>query len=214
MGSVDEAIGFIALNPPDLIFLDIHMPKKNGFDLAIALQNLKIKTQIIFVTAYDQYAIQAVKHAAFDYILKPINEEELKEAIIRFESEKEKTDLSEKMADLYKKFNGNARLRFYTRSGFTFFSVDEIIYLEAEGNYSTIFLANGKDETLTLSLGLIEEELSAKDFLRVNRSVIINLKYLSRVNRRNRTCHLLVGEKEYEFNIPVEQIKILESLND
>ena len=86
LSGVDEAIAFIATNPPDLVFLDIQMPKKNGFELALALRHLNIKTFIVFVTAYDQYAIQAVKHAAFDYLLKPINEDELQETINRFPS--------------------------------------------------------------------------------------------------------------------------------
>jgi two-component system LytT family response regulator len=212
LGSVDEALGFIAISPPDLVFLDIHMPRKSGFDLAVALRNLNIKTHIIFVTAYDQYAIQAVKHAAFDYLLKPINEEELKEAINRFQSEKTRSDISDKIEVLYKTINNVSRLRFYTRNGFTFINIHEIIYMEAEGNYTTIYLINGKDETVTQSLGQIEEELSVKDFFRVNRSIIINLKFLVRVNRRTKICHISVGPTEYEFNIPIEQIKILEGL--
>jgi DNA-binding LytR/AlgR family response regulator len=83
-GSVDEALTLITANPPDIVFLDIHMPKKNGFDLASALRLLNINSHIIFVTAYDQYAIQAFKHAAFDYLLKPINEDELRDTILRF----------------------------------------------------------------------------------------------------------------------------------
>ena len=212
-GSVDEALGFIATNPPDLIFLDIHMPGKNGFELAIALRNLKIKSDIIFVTAYDQYAIQAVKHAAFDYLLKPINEEELKEAITRFQSEKTKPDVSEKIEVLYSTLNGFSRLKYNTRSGFIFINIHEIIYLEADGNYSTIFLLNGKNETITQSLGQIEEELPAAEFFRVNRSVIINLKFLTRVHRRNKLCHISTSTLDAEFTITPEQIKILETLN-
>lgn len=212
-GSVDEALGFIATDPPDLVFLDIHMPKKNGFELAIALRNLKIKSNIIFVTAYDQYAIQAVKHAAFDYLLKPINEEELRDAITRFQSEKTKTDLSAKIEALYNTLNDCSRLRYNTRNGFIFINIHEIIYLEADGNYSTIFLLNGKTETITQSLGQIEEELPAKEFFRVNRSIIINLKFLTRVHRRNKICHISTSTLDAEFTITTEQIKILEMLN-
>jgi two-component system LytT family response regulator len=212
-GSVDEALALITANPPDIVFLDIHMPKKNGFDLANAMRNLNIKSHIIFVTAYDQYAIQAFKHAAFDYLLKPINEEELKDTILRFQSANNKLDLSDKMNDLFKAINGNQRLRFTTRSGYTFINLHEIVYLEAEGNYTTIYLSNGKDETITQSLGQIEEELSPRNFFRVNRSVIINLKYIVRVNKRNKMCHISVGKTEMEFYIPSEQIKLLESLN-
>ena len=212
-GSVDEALGFIATDPPDLIFLDIQMPKKSGFDLVIALRNLNIKSQIIFVTAYDQYAIQAVKHAAFDYLLKPINEEELKNTITRFQSGRTKTDFSDKIEVLFNTLNSNnSRLRFNTRNGFIFINIDEIIYLEADGNYSTIYTLNNKSVTITQSLGQIEDELSTKDFFRVNRSAIINLKFLSRVNKRSKICHIAFGEDDLEFNITLEQIKILEAL--
>lgn len=212
-GSVDEALGVIATDQPDLVFLDIHMPKKTGFDLVIALRNLNIKSHIIFVTAYDQYAIQAVKHAAFDYLLKPINEEELKNAITRFQSERSKIDLSDKLEVLFNSFNGNSRLRFYTRNGFIFINLHEIIYLEADGNYSNIYLLNNKNVTITQSLGQIENELSSKEFFRVNRSAIINLKFLTRVNRRSKMCHISTGEIDLEFSITLEQIKILESLS-
>ena len=212
-GSVDEALGYIALNPPDLIFLDIHMPKKNGFDLAIALRNLNINAHIIFVTAYDQYAIEAINHAAFGYLLKPINEDELRAAIIRYESTRTKVDLTEKMDTLFKAINGVSRLRFTTRSGFTFINLNDLIYMEAEGNYTCLYLMHGKEETVTQSLGQIEEELSPKEFFRVNRSVIINLRFLQRVNRRTKVCHLTAGPADFEFNIPGEQIKLLESLN-
>jgi two-component system LytT family response regulator len=212
-GSVDEALGYITANPPDIVFLDIHMPKKNGFDLTNAMRNLKIQSHIIFVTAYDQYAIKAFKHAAFDYLLKPINEEELRDTIIRYQSSINNVDFVEKMDILYKAINGTSRLRFTTRSGFTFINMHEIVYLEAEGNYTSIYLLNGKEETITQSLGQIEEELSANNFFRINRSVIINLKFIARVNKRNKTCHISAGKTEIEFYIPVEQIKLLEAID-
>jgi two-component system, LytTR family, response regulator len=212
-GNVDEALGYITANPPDIVFLDIHMPKKNGFDLTNSMRNLKIKSHIIFITAYDQYAIKAIKNAAFDYLLKPINEEELRDTIIRFQSLTNKVDIVEKMDNLYKAINGSSRLRFTTRSGFTFINMHEIVYLEAEGNYTSIYLLNGKDETITQSFGQIEEELSSNNFFRINRSVIINLKYIARVNKRNKTCHISAGKTEIEFYIPVEQIKLLEAID-
>jgi two-component system LytT family response regulator len=212
-GSVDEALGYITANPPDIVFLDIHMPKKNGFDLTNSMRNLKIKSHIIFITAYDQYAIKAFKHAAFDYLLKPINEEELRDTIIRYQSSTNKVDIVEKMDVLYKAINGTSRLKFTTRSGFTFINMHEIVYLEAEGNYTSIYLLNGKEETITQSLGQIEEELSANNFFRINRSVIINLKFIARVNKRNKTCHISAGKTEIEFYIPVEQIKLLEAID-
>ena len=212
-GSVDEALGYITANPPDIVFLDIHMPKKNGFDLTNSMRNLKIKSHIIFITAYDQYAIKAIKNAAFDYLLKPINEEELRDTITRFQSTTNKIDIVEKMDVLYRAINGSSRLKFTTRSGFTFINMHEIVYLEAEGNYTSIYLLNGKEETVTQSLGQIEEDLSANNFFRINRSVIINLKFIARVNKRNKTCHISAGKAEMEFYIPVEQIKLLEAID-
>jgi two-component system LytT family response regulator len=212
-GSVDEALGYITANPPDIVFLDIHMPKKNGFELTNSMRNLKIKSHIIFITAYDQYAIKAFKHAAFDYLLKPINEDELRDTIIRYQSSNNNVDIVEKMEVLYKTINGSSRLKFTTRSGFTFINMHEIVYMEAEGNYTSIYLLNGKEETITQSLGQIEEELSANNFFRINRSVIINLKFIARVNKRNKTCHISAGKTEIEFYIPVEQIKLLEAID-
>ena len=214
LSGVDEAIAFILLNPPDLIFLDIQMPKKNGFELAVALRNLNIKSHIIFVTAYDQYAIQAVKHAAFDYLLKPINEEELQETITRFMATKPKTGIGDKIDNLLVVINDNFRKkRFNTRSGFVMLNLSDILYVDADGNYSKIYLSNNTQEIVTQSLGQMEEELPPTNFFRINRSIIINIKYLTRVNRRNRTCVISFGEKNIEFPIPAEQIKLLESID-
>lgn len=214
LSGVDEAIAFISLNPPDLIFLDIQMPKKNGFELAVALRNLNIKSHIVFVTAYDQYAIQAVKHAAFDYLLKPINEEELQETITRFMATKPKTGIGDKIDNLLLIINDNFRKkRFNTRSGFVMLNFSDILYIDADGNYSKIYLINGTQEIVTQSLGQMEEELPQTNFFRINRSIIINIKYLIRVNRRNKTCVISFGEKNIEFPIPADQIKLLELIN-
>lgn len=214
LSSVDEAIAFILSNPPDLIFLDIQMPKKNGFELAVALHKMNISSHIIFVTAYDQYAIQAVKHAAFDYLLKPINEEELKDTITRFKAAKPKIGIDDKIDNLLVVINDNFRKkRFNTRSGFIMLNFSDIFYIDADGNYSKIYLINGTREIVTQSLGQMEEELPQTNFFRINRSIIINIKYLIRVNRKNRTCVISFEEKNIEFPIPADQIKLLESIN-
>ncbi len=211
---VDEALSFITLNPPDLIFLDIQMPKRNGFDLAVALQRMNIKSHIVFVTAYDQYAIQAVKHAAFDYLLKPINEEELHETIDRFQTTIPQIGIANKIDDLLVVINDNFRKkRFNTRSGFIMLNYSDIFYIDADGNYSKVYLTNGTQEIVTQNLGQMEEELPTNNFFRINRSIIINTKYLARVNRKSRTCVISFGEKSFDFPIPADQIKLLESIN-
>ena len=98
--NAEQAIGQVIKYKPDIIFLDIKMPGKDGFYVASELEKLGIETTIIFITAYDQYAIDAIKHAAFDFILKPVDPDELVKTISRYKNQKEKESLKSKLEKL------------------------------------------------------------------------------------------------------------------
>jgi two-component system LytT family response regulator len=209
--NVDEAVSMTIENNPDLVLLDIQMPGKDGFMYIEELHSQNLYPGIIFVTAYENYAVRAIKNAAFDYLLKPVKKEELFDAIKRFMesmNRSKKTDLAELVELLNKTKPG--RLKLNTRTGYFFIDPDDIIYIEADGNYSQIRQVNGKTEITTISLGSLEKLLETGPFLRVSRSFIINMKYISRVDRRTNMCELEYNGSLHKLKIPSQKVKLLE----
>lgn len=188
--SVAEARTLLANHPVDLIFLDIAMPEENGFGLIPDIQ--KHKAQVIFTTAYDQYALKAIKANAVDYLLKPIDIDELKAAAEKahafFLLNKNLSLKNENLDNLASNMNGRNELRkvnLPNGQGYTLVDIEEIIHIEAESNYSTFYLRNKEKITVSKSLKEYEEILPDHQFIRVHKSSIVNLNYLAEYNSKN-----------------------------
>lgn len=205
---VENALPDIIELKPDIVFLDIQMPGKNGFDLVRQLRELREQPAIIFITAYSQYAVEAIRHAAFDFILKPIDPAELNNAICRFINQKESYNLGQKVDLLFQHLEA-PKLRFNTRSGFILLEPDEILYCSADSNYTIINRTDGSQETITLTLGQIDDKLAPFAFKRVSRSTVVNLKYLVAVDRKKKTCELKFGNLKYELDVTRAGIRML-----
>jgi len=197
--NAQNALEKIIDSTPHILFLDIQMPVHNGFWLADKLSKLKIDTNIIFVTAYDEYAIEAIRHSAFDFLLKPIDYDELKAAVNRYLdlTSKEQT-LDDKVNRLNDFFN-RERLKFNTQKGVSFLYPDEIVYCEAKHNYTLLHLINGKQLLTTMQLGKTEKVLKDKGFLRISRSFLINKGFIEIYNRKRRTVTLTDTLQKYEL---------------
>lgn len=166
---------------PDFIFLDIEMPRMDGFEM---LNQLKDKNfQIIFTTAYDQYAIKAIKYAAFDYLLKPIDIEELKTAVEKigstenYQTKKQAELLQQNIQHPKKHLN---KLAIPTLDGLLFFDINDIIHLEANSNYTFIHFLNKPRITASKTLKEFEDILPDDIFFRTHHSHLINLNYIKR----------------------------------
>lgn len=176
-----EAITLIDTLKPELLFLDIEMPRMNGFEM---LGKLKEKSfYIIFTTAYDQYAIQAIKYAAFDYLLKPVDIEELKTAINKIETTSENQFkaqlklLQENLALPVKKLQ---KLAIPTLDGILFLDIHNITHLEANSNYTSIYMADKTKIIASKTLKEFSELLPGDKFFRTHHSHIINLNFIKR----------------------------------
>jgi len=167
-----KVVGF----KPDLLFLDIEMPGMSGFDLLAATPNVNFK--VIFTTAYNQYAIRAIRYNALDYLLKPINPAELKEAVMRFHLQKNKKDVYSKQLENFFS-NKEKNLAITTYDGVVFLEVDKIIRCEADLNYTKFILLENKTFLSSKTLKEYEDLLSVhNNFLRVHRSHLVNLDYV------------------------------------
>ena len=159
---------------PDVVFLDIEMPVMNGF---LMLQELEYKNfELIFVTAYDHYAIKAIRYSALDYLVKPVEVLELKGAIARAETNRIKQHAPSQIELLLEQFQKKQprRIPVPTADGLRFISLEEIIYLEASNNYTNIHLTSGQKFLVSRTLKDFEEMMPATIFLRIHSSSIIN----------------------------------------
>lgn len=209
--SAEEALNWITKTLPDLVFLDVQMPNKNGFDLLDDLKKLKITyPEIVFVTAFDQFALKAIKHSAFDFLLKPIDIDELEKTIHKFKTKTLKSDFVNKIDVLFENLSQNKKLKFNTRHGFMTLNPNEIVYCSADGSYTQVYLKNSKLEIFTNHIGYLVSILPVTNFFRISRSQIINTKYLFSVIRKEKICILKDGENEIILYISSSKLKELE----
>jgi len=173
-----EALKLIKHVSPDLVFLDIEMPDGNGFDLLKSL-NGNQDFEVIFVTAFDKYGIQAVKACALDYILKPVNIFELTAAVEKAQAQispkKANLKLNELVANMDRR-EEEKRIALPLADKIEFVSISKIIRMEAEGNYTHFFLEGVKKHLVCKTLKEYHELLSEYNFLRTHQSHLINLR--------------------------------------
>lgn len=195
--SVDAGVEAIRKFEPDLVFLDIQMPGKSGFELFDYFQVIRFK--VIFTTAHAQFAIKAIRRSALDYLLKPINRVDLATAIKRFEAENNETASQKKLALLLENLNVNDqnvnKIAFPTTEGFEFIHSNQILFCRAESNYCAIKKIDGSTITVTRTLKYLEELLPANTFIRIHKSYIINLNFVVRYHKANKEVELTNGEK-------------------
>ncbi|WP_339626497.1 LytTR family DNA-binding domain-containing protein [uncultured Maribacter sp.] len=171
-----DALDFLEKNTPDCLFLDIEMPTMDGFQFIQKLTNKNFP--VVITTAYNQYALKAIKNEALDYLLKPIDTDDLEETITKIKKFNNKNFSVEKLEMAMLNFNSRSihkRITLNTDGKLLFLESDEILYAESDGNYSTIFLTDGQKIVLTKKLKEVNELLPSDSFFRIHNSYIINL---------------------------------------
>jgi len=183
--SVQEALPLIQSFQPDILFLDIQMPQQSGFDLLNAISDWKF--EVIFTTAYNEFAIQAIRFSALDYLLKPVDAGELVKAVERYKAKK---IFAPAGGELYKNFirnitsQHNRKLALPGTSDIKYVGLDEIIRLQADRNYSKLFFTNGKHFLAAKTLKEYEEILSSSgSFIRVHRMHLVNHNFIKSYER-------------------------------
>jgi len=173
---VDEALPLIEQHQPDFLFLDIQMPEKTGFDL---LEELSYSPEVVFTTAYDQYAIKAFEVNALDYLLKPIREERLSACLTKI-----KNKLEERKKEVVKLMDKKYPHQIFARDRDQCFFVKtkEVSLFASYGNYVRLFF-NSQSVMIKKSLNAVEERLNPELFFRVNRTEIINLSMITNIQQ-------------------------------
>lgn len=179
--NADEGEQLIVKVAPDIVFLDIQMPGRNGFDMLRGLVTSHF--ELIFITAYDQYGIQAVKFAAIDYLLKPINTEELKlavhKAIYRSTEKKQNLKLENLLQVLAEQQQKNLhRIALSSAKETRFIRTEEIIRCESSNNYTTFYIAGGERIMTSKPIFAYEDILEEYGFIRSHQSHLVNKRYI------------------------------------
>jgi len=215
--SVKTGLEAIKSYDPDLIFLDIIMPDESGFELLEHIKDMNV--EVVFTTAYDQYAIKAIRFSAMDYLLKPIDVDELKNAVAKVElklgEKKSHNSFNEKLSVLLENAQTHPhkmKLGLPTQNGINFVTIDDILFCKAEGNYSIIhFYEKGGQDIVTRTLKELDELLSEFNFCRIHRSYLINLDHIKEYRRINHSSDIdgdggcvVMGN---EMKIPVSRDK-------
>lgn len=201
----------IRKHKPDFVFLDIEMPNYSGLEILDFFDESKIDFSIIFTTAYNHYAIEALKISAVDYLLKPLNKEDIKEAIERFEirNSKYKSDSFSSLKSIVqdKKIN---KIAVPEGNHLHFIKPETIIYIKADNSYSEIYLEDGKKMTVSRSIKNFEDGLKQNNsFCRIHKSYLINTSYVERYDKSNGGWITLSNKTE----LPVSSEKIVDFLN-
>lgn len=179
--SGQEGIDLIKKVHPQIVFLDIEMPGMDGFEMLKRLPGHDF--HIIFTTAYDHYAIKAIRFAAFDYLLKPVDIEELRFAVARIAAAPVEEQTQKKLEVLKENLSGRPRLNkiaIPTLDGLLFFDIDSLIHLEAQSNYTRIHFSGHNPLLASRTLKDFEDLLPADMFFRTHHSHLVNLQYIKR----------------------------------
>jgi two-component system, LytTR family, response regulator len=177
----EEGLLLIEKKRPGIVFLDIEMPRMNGFEMLHRVNNKSF--HLIFTTAYDQYAIKAIKYAAFDYLLKPVDIEELRLVIKRILEQSGHANTIRKLEVLEENFhpkNALSKIAIPSLDGLLFFNISDIIHLEAQSNYTAIYFVNHPKLIASRTLKEFEDILPPDIFFRTHHSHLINLNYIKR----------------------------------
>ncbi len=172
-----EALAFIAASKPNVVFLDIELPDMTGFELLQQVGEISFKT--VFTTSHSHYAIKAFRFNALDYLVKPINETELKEAIQRIGNTTPSVDVSLALQNLGAKSIDDQKLVLPTQTGTLRFALKQITHIEGVRNYSYIYLSNGTRELSSKNLAYFEDILLDKSFFRSHRSYLVNKYHIA-----------------------------------
>ncbi|MBN2174368.1 MAG: response regulator transcription factor [Bacteroidales bacterium] len=208
--NVDEGLDLILSEQPDIVFLDIQMPGKDGFELVKKLRDYNLTATIVFTTAHIEYAVNAMKVAAFDYLLKPVVFEVLKETVQRFRCQRSQ-QLNAKVDVLLDALYKPEKICFNTRTGYIYIAPEDIIYCQADVNYTEIYFGKERKEVVTVNIGKVNELLDLHKFYRISRSHLINTKYLAKADRRSKSCELLKNEEKFTIPAPSKQIRLMEA---
>lgn len=177
-GGVESGVRMIRETNPELLFLDVQMQDGTGFDLLSRID--RTKQHVIFVTAYNHFALQALKFSAVDYLVKPVETQELQQALKKVREQKSLNEVRQKLDMLLQNRYRIDKIALPSVYGIEFVSINDIIHCEADDNYTFFYLQNGEKILVSKTLKYFEDLFTAKNFFRIHKASLVNLLYLKK----------------------------------
>jgi DNA-binding LytR/AlgR family response regulator len=209
--SPDNLVEEIGKLRPDVLFLDIHLGSKSGVEIAKELYQKRCTTHIVFVSAYDQYALKAFEYNIIDYILKPVSRERLQKCIEKIENTFSSYSIEQPRPQNGAGQNDNQLIRFNTQSGFLLVNPRDIVFLEADHVYTKIVMEKENSHYVAQNMGKILSLINSGNFIRISRSYVINTRFLREVNRTQKKCLMFDGSSEVGLSITKSGMKTLDT---
>lgn len=213
----EQALLSLTALRPDVVFIDIEMPGINGFQLLEKLGDADF--EIVFVTAYSEYILQALRISAFDYLLKPVDKKELEETLARLQQIplKQGTTQTKEQFNLFleilqQRHGGPKRIALATAQGIQFIKTAEIIRVVANSNYTIFYVANKQKIIVSKTLKEYEQLLTAQHFFRISRSCIVNLEYITELRKADGGSVLMEDGTQIDITFNRKQ-ELLDRLN-
>jgi two-component system LytT family response regulator len=213
-GSIAEGYEAIINNKPDLVFLDIELPDGTGFDLLKKFRQVPFK--IIFVTGHQEYALDAIKVSALDYVLKPVDAEELSCAVEKARDIISQTEQQLKLQALSENLQSKKMLKriiLHTSDHLQLVSVSDIVHAEADSNYTSFSLSDGKRILVSRTIKEFENLLSGSGMIRVHQSHLVNINYIDRFVKKDGAYLLLKNSTKIPVS-PVLKKQVLQALTE
>ena len=199
-----QALDAAIADSPDVIFLDINMPEISGLEFLKQLHSYSPATLIVFVSAHRERALEALQNGAFDFIAKPADKNELRRVVHKI--------TVAKYRQATKIYSTNNRVLLKTSEGHHYISPEDVLFLEADGNYTRLFLKEDKKLLSGINLGRLSEQFSKEKFVRISRKHIINKRYLKFMNFHKKQCIVSANGKEVQLEVSVRLKEIKQFL--
>ena len=206
--NAEQALYQLVDHYPNLIFMDINMPGKSGMELVQLIRKANIDIPVVFISAYEEYAIDSIRNGVFDFLLKPVDRMELSKIVNKY-IRLNKKDLPSRIMEMIKSIKEETKIRINSKNSYILINPKEIAYCALENRYTNIYLVNGKVEISTSPLTQIEAKLKGHNFFRLNRSLLINQDYIHSINKTNNKCHLKYNGYAWDLEASRATIKNL-----
>ncbi|WP_163324833.1 LytR/AlgR family response regulator transcription factor [Draconibacterium mangrovi] len=201
-----EALDALMIEQPSIVFCDIEMPEISGIELLEQVNKYVPQTKVVFVTAYKDYALEALQNNAFDFICKPIDKSDLRRVVHKLMAAFQLQQPANETED-------NRRILLKTTEGHHYVAIDEVLYLEADSNYTYLVLKDGRKLLSSINLGKIHALFAEADFIRISRKHVINKQYLSFMNFCKKYCIVSNNGEEYQLEVSVRMKDLKQELS-
>jgi two-component system, LytTR family, response regulator len=208
-----KGIELVRENLPELVFLDIDMPDMSGLIVAKEIKSDNFCSEIIFTTAYQNYAYNAIDFQPLDFLTKPFTIKDLEKSIGKFVEKREKLNYQKKLETFLHSQAPPTKIKLPSKNGLVFIYIKDIVIIRSTKTNCTILLSDGTEESILLNLYKIAGIINSPSFLQISRSVIINQNYLQRIERKSQKCTLIYGQSSIEEKITRSSLILFEKNN-